>query len=202
MKYGILLLVVLIFSACTTAYGPANWTGGYKERMLDEDSYIVSFFGNGNTPEQQVWNYWIYRCAELTLEKGYELFSLTPSSEHALLNDPDSDRLLQFEMLDSHEGSDDQGRFTPVQYYYYSVTTYSSKAVVNMYNAPFPEGVDVELLLDAQTILNQLRPYVESNAKVSAPDRKILFIRASIEAVIKAQLLDEEKAEKLRSLQI
>jgi len=167
---------------------------------LDEDRYIVSFFGNGNTPEHQVWNYWIYRCAELTIEKGYELFSMTPSDEHALLQDPDRDQLVRFEMLDNT--GEENGRYAPVQYYYYTVTTYSSKGLVEMYKAPIPEGVDVEVLLDAQTIIDLLRPYVESGAKVNPPDRGNLFIRASVEAAIKAKLLDEEQAEKLRGLQI
>jgi len=155
MRYLVLLLTAFMFMGCTTVYGPNGFTGGYKERKLDEDRYIVSFFGNGNTPEHQVWNYWIYRCAELTIEKGYELFSMTPSDEHALLQDPDRDQLVRFEMLDNT--GEENGRYAPVQYYYYTVTTYSSKGLVEMYKAPMPEGVDVEVLLDAQTIIALLR---------------------------------------------
>ena len=192
-------LICLLFMGCTTAYGPANFTGGYKERKLDENSYIVSFFGNGNTSEQQVWNYWIYRCAELTLQNGYELFALIPSDKHALLNDPDKDKLVEFAMYDDQLTDGHPSKVTPVQYYYYSVTTYSSKAIVNMYKVPVPAEVSMDILLDAKTIIEVLKPYVDSKAKIVSPDRKNLFIRAAVEAVIRAKMMEGEEADTLRN---
>lgn len=198
MRYFILSAVIAL-CGCTTAYGPNTLGGGYKERKIDDDSYIVSFFGNGYTSEQQVWNYWIYRCAELTVENGYELFSLETSDKHALLNDPDSTKLVEFSML---EESPDNDKFKKVQYYYYSVTTYSSKAIVNMYKAPISDQIDPRELLDAKYILDELKPYVESKAKIPPPERKLLLIRATIEAAIKAKQLNEDEASELRSIEI
>jgi hypothetical protein len=194
----IYFIFIFIVSGCTTAYGPNGLTGGFKEKIIDEDSYLVSFFGNGYTGEQQVWNYWIYRCAELTIDKGYKLFSLNPSDKHALLKDPDTFRLVEFVMDDG----DPDSMFRPVQYYYYSVTKYLSKGVVDMYNTPIPEGIDINQLLDAEYIIQELKPYIDSKAKISPPDRKLLLIKSTVEAAIKAKMLDEVEAKKLRSITI
>ncbi|WP_075186199.1 CC0125/CC1285 family lipoprotein [Teredinibacter haidensis] len=200
MKYLVLIMCFTLLG-CTTAYGPNNLTGGYKEKKLDENSYIVSFFGNGYTSEQQVWNYWIYRCAELTIEKGFEVFSLDSSDKHAYYLHPGYDELVEFKMLNSNSDGSENG-VIPVQYYSYSVSTYSSKAIVNMYNIPIEEGVNVDILLDAESVIEQLQPYMDAKSKVSPPDRNNLYIRAAVEAAIKAKALDEEDAIRLRSTAI
>ncbi|AXQ27195.1 hypothetical protein D0B54_00150 [Solimonas sp. K1W22B-7] len=193
------LLACLLLSGCATTYGPNFMTGGYKERMLAENRYIVSFFGNGYAQEQRVWNFWIYRCAQLTVEKGYDLFMLEPSSEHALLQNPQGERPVEFTMLDASAGETGT-RVLPVQYYSYSVTTYSSKAVVNMYRLPVPADINVRALLDARSIMEQLQPYIDADAKIEPPARKDLFVRAAVEATIKARALDAEQADKLRGM--
>ncbi|MBF9263203.1 CC0125/CC1285 family lipoprotein [Paracidovorax cattleyae] len=45
--------------------------GGYIDEKIDETHYRVKFDGNGSTSADRVWNFWLYRCAELTKEKGY-----------------------------------------------------------------------------------------------------------------------------------
>lgn len=65
-----------LLAACVTAYQPLGATGGYKDEKLAEDTYRVSFFGNGNTPRPVVLKYFLYRCAELTVERGYEYFEI------------------------------------------------------------------------------------------------------------------------------
>lgn len=200
MKNVAYLFLVLLLVACTSPYAPHSHYGGYKERRLSEDSFIVSYFGNGNTSEQQVWNYWIYRCAELTVKNGYSLFRLEVSEEHAEFKDGAGWRLVEFQMLDSeHESaSNTTGGIQPVQYQtiYVPVTTYSSKAIVKMLNPPVFIGQ--ESLLDAATILALLKPYVDSKARSQPPERQDLLLRAKIEAVIRGQFLDEERAQKLR----
>ena len=71
---GACLLITL--AGCMTAYQPHGLTGGYKEQKLDEDTYLVSFYGNGHTPRGVVLKYFLYRCAELTLDRGYAYFEL------------------------------------------------------------------------------------------------------------------------------
>ncbi len=63
------LIAAVALTACQTPY-----KGGAIERAVATNVYEVSFRGNGYTSGDMVWNYWIYRCAELTLEKGYTSF--------------------------------------------------------------------------------------------------------------------------------
>lgn len=196
MKYFVVTLC-LILSACTTPYGPNGLTGGYQDKKIDDDSYIVSFYGNGHTREQQVWNYWIYRCAELTKQKGYSFFTLETSEQYAVLPPPPGYQHTLFQML---QNSEDEKVQHQVQYYYYTnITTYSSNAIVHMYKVPVAKDIDITQLLDAQYILDQLKPYVQSQAKATLPDRQSLLLRSSVEATIKAHQLTKDEAERIRS---
>lgn len=69
-------LLPLLLAGCMTAYQPLGATGGYQEKQLDKDTYHVGFVGNGNTPRTVVLKYFLHRCAELTLERGYEYFEI------------------------------------------------------------------------------------------------------------------------------
>lgn len=74
---------VLLLAGCVTAYQPLGATGGYKDERLEKDTYRVSFFGNGNTSRPAVFKYFLYRCAELTLEQGYEYFEIYAAKRDA-----------------------------------------------------------------------------------------------------------------------
>lgn len=73
---GALAVLVLQGCAVPTAYQPHAYTGGYSERRITDDMYEVMFSGNGNTPKATVERYFLYRCAELTKEKGYRYFAV------------------------------------------------------------------------------------------------------------------------------
>lgn len=71
------LLVVL--SGCTTGYqrlGPMTMTGGFKEVDLGKNVYRVYFGANGYTSRETCQTFWLYRCAELALEKGFDGFEI------------------------------------------------------------------------------------------------------------------------------
>lgn len=70
------VFVPLLLTGCMTAYQPLGATGGYQDKQLDKDTYQVAFYGNGNTPRPAVLKYFLHRCAELTLEQGYEYFEI------------------------------------------------------------------------------------------------------------------------------
>lgn len=106
------LLAILLLAGCQTGYQPRGATGGYEEQKLDEDMYRVSFYGNGNTPRGAVLKYFLYRCAELTLERGYAYFELYAPDRAAALPP--------------------EGRFIKTQYTY-TITTWSASAIVRMY---------------------------------------------------------------------
>ena len=71
-----LLTSALLVAACATPYGPSSgsFTGGYSESKLQKDRYNVSFEGNAWISEEQAMNYLLYRCAEITLDNGFDYF--------------------------------------------------------------------------------------------------------------------------------
>lgn len=182
------LVIFVLLSGCVTGYGPNGLNGGYKERKLGEGTFIVSFYGNTNTTEQRVWNFWMYRCAELTSLNGYDYFELLPSKEHASWDE--QEKPFQFTMIPSTFEMSETPRIQPVYYTYY--TTYSSKAIVKMYKNPLPPNT--KLLLDAKTIMAQLKPYVDSKGATTPPERKDLLIRAMVEAAIKSNKIKQEES--------
>ena len=70
----LLLPLILLISGCKTPYQEEKSSGGYSEQQLSERSYMVSFRGNGYTPITRVQKYLMLRCAELTINNGYEYF--------------------------------------------------------------------------------------------------------------------------------
>ena len=61
-----------------------------------------------------------------------------------------------------------------------TVTTYSASAVVKMYGNPPP--ANVRYALNAQSVLDSLKPYVESGGKEPAPKREEVIGKAMVRA--------------------
>lgn len=71
--------LALGLAACAkpALYQPLHDDVGYGEQQLEANRYRVWFAGNSATPREQVEDYVLYRCAELTLDKGYDYFVLS-----------------------------------------------------------------------------------------------------------------------------
>jgi len=71
-------------SACMTAtpyqpYEPeltAGVHGGFSEQRISPDRFQVKFHGNEMTSRDRVEGYMLYRAAELTVQNGYDWFSM------------------------------------------------------------------------------------------------------------------------------
>ncbi len=66
--------------ACATPYQKLGATGGYEDFPISGNSYHVSFHGNGLIGSAKVNQYFLRRCAEITLEKGFDFFVRTDSN--------------------------------------------------------------------------------------------------------------------------
>jgi hypothetical protein len=67
-----------ILVGCATYYKPFGVAGGYKDRVIDDQTLHVEFHGNGYTSHDTVHKYFMYRCAELTQQHGFRYFTIVP----------------------------------------------------------------------------------------------------------------------------
>jgi hypothetical protein len=81
-RAALLLAISLVVASCATStpYQPEiagqRIHGGYSERRLGDNRYIVTFDGNTLTSRERVEGYMLYRAAELTVQSGYEWFRI------------------------------------------------------------------------------------------------------------------------------
>ena len=79
MAAPVAFLGVLAGCATPTPYQPLGYPGargGYTDQQLDRSHWRVSFVGNTLTSRQKVETYLLYRAAELTLQQGFNCFTL------------------------------------------------------------------------------------------------------------------------------
>ena len=73
-------MATLGLAACETAptpYQPASASApGYSEMRIENDRYRINFKGNSSTDRDVVETYMLYRAAELTLQNGYDIFTV------------------------------------------------------------------------------------------------------------------------------
>ena len=70
------LSVVCLLAGCATAYQPDGVGGGYADRRLSANTAQVSFRGNRFTTAEALHYYLLRRCADVTLQNGYDYFVL------------------------------------------------------------------------------------------------------------------------------
>lgn len=74
-------LALLVGCATPTPYQPlgaggSRSSGGYSSVRIESNRYMVGFAGNSLTSRERVETYLLYRAAELTVEQGYDGFSI------------------------------------------------------------------------------------------------------------------------------
>ncbi|MEE9572653.1 MAG: hypothetical protein V3W20_06395, partial [Candidatus Neomarinimicrobiota bacterium] len=82
LKLFNLFLISLLFIYCSTPYQPKGMLGGYTEVNILGNLYRVEFEGNQHSKPNKIQNYLMYRCAELTQEKGYNYFVIVSEERH------------------------------------------------------------------------------------------------------------------------
>lgn len=154
------LLLLLGACAIETPYQAADGRYGYSEQQIEENRYRVTFTGNPSTPRETVQNYLLYRSAELTVQKGYDYFTMV---------DRDVERDTRYY---SHGYVDDFGyygfnrrhsynrRYRPSFYSStsYPVSEYSGIADIHLAEGEKPE--DDANAYDALDVLQKLQPLI------------------------------------------
>jgi hypothetical protein len=97
-RLSILAAAAVTLVSCATPYQDYGVLGGLDAKQLRPDVDRVSFQGNGFTTRESVQVYWLNRCAELAIEKGYAGFEVL-SDMQFVMHHPSSDdgvRLASF----------------------------------------------------------------------------------------------------------
>ena len=79
-----LAAIAVSLSSCATPYTEQGLIGGFDVKELRPDVFRVSFQGNGFTTRESVQTYWLYRCAQLALEKGFTGFEILSDMQFAM----------------------------------------------------------------------------------------------------------------------
>lgn len=75
----ILIITVTNLTSCATPYQKKGFMGGFSDTKLDSNTIRVTFSGNGFTSKDSVENNMLRRCAEVTIQHGYEYFVIMTS---------------------------------------------------------------------------------------------------------------------------
>lgn len=155
----------LLLGACAsqTPYKPADGGYGYNEQQIEANRYRVSFSGNPLTPREVVHNYLLYRAAELTVQKGFDYFTVV---------DRDVERSTRYYT----QGYDDDFGFDRFRdrrgfrrFYrpgFYSANTYPVSEYSGLVDILMSEGEkprDDAAAYDALDVLQQLQPLIRSS---------------------------------------
>jgi len=173
------LFAAVLTTSCATHYGPNTLFGGYKETRIDDARFRVKFDGNGYASQERVWSFWIYRCAELTKQNGYAYFGLElPPMQTSSIPRPGPIRNVAYQPGDGPHFVKTGGvSYVPIYIPGGRVTTWHTDAVVVMFKEPPSEGPPV---LRAQSVLDDLDPYVKSNGATVPVSRDELWSHAAV----------------------
>lgn len=138
---------------CATPYQPAGFRGGYDQLQLDANTFRVEFRGNGYARRQRVDTYLLYRCAELTVQQGYDYFVTvsgeTDTSIHSFTT-PGS-----FSATTTHSGYSSHTTGTIMQGQTYRVRKHEGVAVIKMFKGE--KSSDHPAAFDAKELMHFLQ---------------------------------------------
>jgi len=146
--------------ACATPYQPQGFTGGFSEARLDANTVRVSFRGNGYTQRERVENFLHYRCAELTLDSGFDYFIIVDatgdSRQGAYTTSGYYSGSTSVSTYGNNTYAHSQGTYTPGQTYTW--TKHGASAVIKMFNGEKPDDLHA---YKASEAVQYMAPYVK-----------------------------------------
>ncbi|MBN1378210.1 MAG: hypothetical protein JXA04_03150 [Gammaproteobacteria bacterium] len=145
-----MLFLSLLTSCGATLYQKRALTGGYEVKHMEGDIYRVIFSSNGYTTRETTQTYWLYKCAELTIEKGFDGFKIL--SNITLTQQMDPELFFQEESV-----------FKKAQYSYVPIYIQESfkpyiEADIKLLKLPFEHAPPKVFL--ANRLLEEMKQYV------------------------------------------
>lgn len=162
LAYSLILATALGLVGWATPYQPDDdlggynqLMGGYSEKRVDQNTYIVSFNATRQTPPQTVMNYLLARCAQLTTDAGFDYFIVVSTS--ASNQDVNVNTRRDFHNYILQKPSARPAEYQSVEFESATVTksqfpaqppanpnccgVHAATAVIKMFQGPVPRGV-------------------------------------------------------------
>jgi len=177
-------LLCLALAGCAP-YSPQLVSGkgvGYSETQIDDVTYEVRFDGGQAMDADMVWAFWIYRCAQLTRDKGHQYFTMVTRNDVGQA--PAVHSGLRPAVLTAGEGGHlirtKGGGYVTVYSYLpgASFTTWHSKSMIQMFDGAPPAGVIYAV--DAAAVLRQLDGFIEHPVRNTVPNKDAVLAKARI----------------------
>jgi hypothetical protein len=78
----VVVFILVILYSCATTYQPMTAFGGYTDTQLDKNVFSVVVKSNQYTSKERTEDFALLRCAELTLQHGYEYFIIIDADNY------------------------------------------------------------------------------------------------------------------------
>lgn len=127
MKRMLVIIASLMLGACATGYHSKGLTGGYSDAQIDENTYRVSFQGNGYSSKEDVENMMLYRAAEVTDQKGFDWFEVVERDSDEAYDKNNRYRITSTAIIKTHKGKKPEN--APRSYDAKSVLKYLSGSI-------------------------------------------------------------------------
>lgn len=164
-----ILALSLMLGGCATPYQPRGATGGYLDQRINDDTYLVGFYGNGHTSRDRVFKMWLYRCADLTSQQGYDYFVVIGKAPRTSEDDW-SWQVPPVAAANVDKAIPMRGGGGAPTYYYApggTITTWSVRAAIRLHKGEPPRGQP--RTFRAREVLADLGPeVVDGQSAVSA----------------------------------
>jgi hypothetical protein len=163
MRVPAIILSLAMFGllgACAghpTPYQPAVDGYGYSEQRIEDNRYRVIFGGNDRTKADTVQNYLLYRAAEVTLNHGYDYFTMVDRYLDRSTRYSGSSSITELGGYVTEDGDYVSGSFFS-DYSADPIDRYTTYAEMVMFKGEKPAS-DVHTY-DARSVLRQLSPSI------------------------------------------
>jgi hypothetical protein len=89
----LILTSATALAACGTQYGQMGVTGGFTDKMVNEDTGVIVISGNGFTSPEKVGEMLLLRASEMTVQAAHQRFTLLTIEDQAALDAQKAGRL-------------------------------------------------------------------------------------------------------------
>lgn len=157
-NFPIILTIFFVLNACTTPYQAKGFMGGYSDSRIDSNTVRVSFYGNSYTSQEKVENGMLYRCAEVTLQDGYDYFVIASGSTTPTYSSYTTPGTYNEYTQYGYGTSSTFGTYQPGQ----TITNrrFESSVLIKMFNGKKP--TDMTNAYDARELTSYMKPQVMS----------------------------------------